>query len=58
MRVFQVNLTIFSEVLLFLNVHGSSTLIGQKHGMFKILQWNAMLWNIPYCKNSKVISGK
>ena len=57
MRVFRVNLTIFSQVLLFWNVHDSAKLIGQKHGMLKILQWNAMLWDISYSKNSKVISG-
>ena len=56
--LFRVYLAILSVVwsltfptpFIFWNVHDSSTFCQNYHEMFKVLQWNAILWDIPNIK--------
>ena len=54
---FPLSLT-FPRPYIFWNVHDSSTFCQKYQGMFKILQWNAMLRKTPTLKNSSVIPKK
>ena len=60
--LFRVYLAILSVVwsltfptpYIFWNVHDSSTFCQKYHEMFKVLQWNAILWDIPNIKKNEL----